>query len=88
MELIERGAVGEIAGWAYDGAGRLIECSVNERNAALPLANWCNARMIGVSGGSDRSHRRSPRHFAAGLLGGLITDERTAEALLRRRVGS
>ena len=37
-ELIERGAVGEIAGWAYDGAGRVVDSSVNDRNAALPLS--------------------------------------------------
>ena len=86
MELIERGAVGEIAGWAYDGAGRLIECSVNERNAALPLAELVNARMIGVSAGSDRILAIAAA-LRAGLLGGLITDERTAEALLRRQSG-
>jgi DNA-binding transcriptional regulator LsrR (DeoR family) len=86
MELIERGAVGEIAGWAYDGAGRLIECSVNERNAALPLAELVRARMIGVSAGPDRILAIAAA-LRAGLLGGLITDERTAEALLRRQSG-
>ena len=84
MELIDRGAVGEIAGWAYDGAGRLIECSVNERNAALPLGELGQALTIGVSAGMDRL--LAIRAALEGrLLSGLITDDRTAEALLRQR---
>ena len=83
-ELIERGAVGEIAGWAYDGAGRLVESSVAERNAALPLTDLRHTRMIGVSGSPDRVIAISAA-LRGGLLGGLITDERTALALLRAR---
>jgi len=83
-ELVEKGAVGEIAGWAYDGAGRLVESSVNERNAALPLTELRHTRMIGVSGSPDRVIAISAA-LRGGLLGGLITDERTALALLRAR---
>jgi DNA-binding transcriptional regulator LsrR (DeoR family) len=83
-ELVEKGAVGEIAGWAYDGAGRLVDSSVNERNAALPLTELRHTRMIGVSGSPDRVIAISAA-LRGGLLGGLITDERTALALLRAR---
>ena len=86
MELIEHGAVGEIAGWAYNNAGRLIQCSVNDRNAALPLGELGTARMIGVSSGSDRVLAIAAA-LRGGLLGGLITDERTAHVLLRRQSG-
>ena len=82
-ELIDQGAVG-IAGWAYDSAGRIVESSINERNAALPLTDLRNTRMIGVSGSPDRVIAISAA-LRGGLLGGLITDERTALALLRAR---
>src|SRR5262245_60296925 len=72
-ELIERGAVGEIAGWAYDGAGRMIDGAINDRNAALPLDHLKHTRMIGVSGSPDRVIAISAA-LRGGLLGGLITD--------------
>ena len=83
-ELIEQGAVGDTAGWAYDSAGRLVDCSVNERNAALPLSELKQTRVIGVSGSPDRVIAISAA-LHGGLLGGLITDERTAQAVLRAR---
>lgn len=86
VELIEHGAVGEIAGWAYNSVGRLIQCPVSDRNAALPLSELGTARMIGVSSGSDRVLAIAAA-LRGGLLGGLITDERTAEVLLRRQSG-
>ena len=85
-ELIEKGAVGEIAGWAYDGMGRLVASSVNDRNAALPLSELKHTRMIGVSGSRDRVIAINAA-LRGGLLGGLITDESTALALLRTRAG-
>lgn len=85
-ELVEKGAVGEIAGWAYDATGRLVDCTTNQRNAGLPLDALPPTRMVGVSG--------SPQRVAAiraalegRLLGGLITDERTAAALLHAPAG-
>jgi DNA-binding transcriptional regulator LsrR (DeoR family) len=80
-ELIERGAVGEIAGWAFDSAGRLVEGATNQRNAGLPLADLPADRTIGVSGSPERVIAISAA-LRGGLLGGLITDERTARALL------
>lgn len=80
-DLIERGAVGEIAGWVFDVQGRLLAGGSNERNAALPLAELAQARIVGVGGGPEKV----PAIRAAlrgGLLGGLITDEATAAALL------
>ena len=76
-ELIDEGAVGEIAGWAYDSAGRLVDSATNERNAGLPLTN-------SAAYADDRGQRQPERVVAisaalrGGLLGGLITDERTA----------
>jgi DNA-binding transcriptional regulator LsrR (DeoR family) len=80
-ELVAQGAVGEIAGWAYDGSGRLVDSAINERNAALPLHELKKARIIGVSGSPDRVEAIRAA-LRGGLLGGLITDERTAIAVL------
>jgi DNA-binding transcriptional regulator LsrR (DeoR family) len=85
-ELVDKGAVGEIAGWAYDGTGRLVAGGSNDRNAALPLKDLPHTRMIGVSGGPDRVIAINAA-LRGGLLGGLITDERTALALVRARTG-
>ena len=35
-EMRRRGAVGEITGWAFDGAGRLIEGGTNDRLTSVP----------------------------------------------------
>ena len=64
--------------------GRVVDSSVNDRNAALPLTELRHTRMIGVSGSPDRVIAISAA-LRGGLLGGLITDERTALALLRAR---
>jgi DNA-binding transcriptional regulator LsrR (DeoR family) len=85
-ELIDAGAVGEIAGWAYDSVGRFVDGATNERNAGLPLEDLRRIRMIGVSGSPERVVAIGAA-LRGGLLGGLITDERTALALLRIRTG-
>ncbi len=85
-ELVERGAVGEIAGWAFDGAGRLVDCATNERNAGLPVGVLSRARVVGVCGSPGREAAIGAA-LRGGLLDGLITDERTAHALLSARTG-
>lgn len=86
IELIDKGAVGEIAGWAFDGAGRVIDSASNERHAGLPLADLAHTHIIGVAGGAEKvlAIRSALR---GGLLSGLITDERTAEAVLQAGKG-
>ena len=79
--LVAKGAVGEIAGWAFDRAGRFVDSAINDRNAALPLEELKQARIIGVSGSPDRVEAIRAA-LRGGLLGGLITDERTAIAVL------
>jgi DNA-binding transcriptional regulator LsrR (DeoR family) len=80
-ELIDKGAVGEIAGWAFDPGGRLVEGGSNERNAGLPLEELGRAQIVGVSGGLEKV--AAIRAALRGrLISGLITDERTAAAVL------
>ena len=80
-ELMARGAVGEVAGWAFDRAGRLIEGATNERVAGLPLSQLGSAGIVAVAGGSEKV--AAIRAALRGrLVSGLITDERTAAAVL------
>ena len=53
-DLIDKGAVGEIAGWAFDSSGRLVESDTNDRNAGLPLSEFRKASIIGVAGAGGR----------------------------------
>ncbi len=81
--LRRAGAVGEITGWAFDARGRLIEGLTNERVASAPLHQPTKRLMIGVAMGPLR--RAAIRGALLGqLISGLVTDEATAEHLLRR----
>jgi DNA-binding transcriptional regulator LsrR (DeoR family) len=80
-DLVDRGAVGEIAGWAYDSGGRILEKGTNERVTGLPLARLGRATIIAVAGGPEKV--TAIRSALRGeLLGELITDEATARAIL------
>ena len=81
--LRKAGAVGEITAWSFDSQGRLIQGHMNERCASAPLRQPAKRPMIGVAMGQAR--RAAIRAALTGrLLTGLITDEATAEHLLRR----
>jgi DNA-binding transcriptional regulator LsrR (DeoR family) len=80
-ELIERNAVGEILGWAFDREGRLIRGATNDRVAGLPLQQPVRRLTIGIAGGPKKAEA-----IRGALLGklvtGLITNEGTARTLL------
>lgn len=85
-ELIDKGAVGEIAGWAFDGAGTIIDGGSNERHAGLPLAELGRTQIIGVAGGPEKVLAICAA-LRGGLVAGLVTDERTAAAVLQAGKG-
>lgn len=75
------GACGEIVGWAFDVSGRKIPGLTNDRVASAPLPDRGKALVIGAAKGG----RKLPAIRAAlsgGLINGLVTDEKTAAALL------
>jgi len=81
-ELQKAGAVGEICGWSFDAEGKLIEGLTNERVASAPIPSRENALVVAIAMGA----RKLPGIRATllrRLVNGLITDERTAEGLLR-----
>jgi len=80
-ELTERGAVGEITGWAFDDNGRLIEDSVNARLVSIPLEQPAKQLIIAVAAGPSKvvPIRAALR---GQLISGLITDEAVARGVL------
>ncbi|MGB3203310.1 MAG: sugar-binding transcriptional regulator [Nodosilinea sp.] len=82
-ELIELGAVGEIAGWAFDAQGMLLKQGTNTRVAGVPLQQPAQRLVIGIAGGP----RKTEAILAAlkgRLISGLITDEAVATAILTK----
>jgi DNA-binding transcriptional regulator LsrR (DeoR family) len=80
-QLIELGAVGEIAGWAYDHQGLLIQCATNSRVAGVPLEQPAQRLIIGVAGGVKKAEAILAA-LRGKLITGLITDEVVAQAIL------
>ncbi|MEO0537224.1 MAG: sugar-binding transcriptional regulator [Cyanobacteria bacterium P01_A01_bin.123] len=81
-ELIELGAVGEIAGWAYDQQGMLLPTGTNQRLAGVPLQQPVDRLTIGVAGGLHKTEAILAA-LKGKLINGLITDESAAEAMLQ-----
>lgn len=79
--LQKAGAVAEIVGWAFDREGRLIDGITNDRVASAPIPSRERSLVVALAMGE----RKLPGILAAvsrRLVNGLITDERTATALL------
>ncbi|MGB2134302.1 MAG: sugar-binding transcriptional regulator [Pseudomonadales bacterium] len=76
------GGVGEIVGWSFDAQGQLIDSDINERVSSVSLETLASIRTIGVARGQDKLP--AIRGALAGKwLSDLITDEATAEQLLK-----
>lgn len=79
---VEAGAVGEIIGWLFDEDGRIIEGHANDRVNSVPLMPHQEKLVYGIASGK----RRVPAIRGAmrgGLINCLITNEATAELILR-----
>jgi DNA-binding transcriptional regulator LsrR (DeoR family) len=81
--LRRAGAVGEILGWAFDRHGALVEGLTNDRVATAPIPSIATALVIGLAKGPHKQQAIAAA-LAGRLIGGLLTDEMTAEALLGR----
>lgn len=82
-ELIELGATGEIAGWAFDAQGTLLQAGTNTRVAGVPLEQPVRRLVIGVAGGPKKAEAILAT-LRGQLISGLITDEAVAQAILSR----
>lgn len=83
-EVQANGGVGEVLGHFFDTEGRAIETSLTARTISLGLDQLRNTRIVAVAGGAMKTCAiRSI--LMSGLLKGLITDERTAQALINEQ---
>src|SRR5690606_4793628 len=83
MDALEAvGATGEITSWIYDAGGRLIDCDFNTRVASAPLPRAADRDVVAVAVGEAKV--KAIRAALRGhLVNGLITNEATAERLLK-----
>ncbi|MBD2079832.1 sugar-binding transcriptional regulator [Leptolyngbya sp. FACHB-17] len=82
-KLIELGAVGEIAGWAYNRDGVLLQEGINSRVASVPLQQPAQRLVIGVAG-SEKKAEAILAAMRGKLITGLVTDKAVAEAILAK----
>lgn len=82
-KLIELGAVGEIAGWAYNQDGVLLQEGINSRVASVPLQQPAQRLVIGVAG-SEKKAEAILAAMRGKLITGLVTDKAVAEAILAK----
>jgi DNA-binding transcriptional regulator LsrR (DeoR family) len=80
-ELMELGAVGEIAGWVYNHQGVLLQQGTNCRVASVPLQQPAQRLIIGVAGG-EKKIEAILAALQGKLITGLITDEAAAQGIL------
>ena len=76
------GAVGEIVGWSFDAEGQMIRDITNERVASVPIPSRETSLVIAAAKG-ERKFPGIAGAIRGGLINGLITDEETAEHLLK-----
>jgi DNA-binding transcriptional regulator LsrR (DeoR family) len=81
LEMMRLGAVGELVGWAFDSAGRIIDGSTNSRLTSIPPQVPAQGLTIGAALGPAKV-RAIAAALNGRLLNGLITDEATARAIL------
>jgi len=80
-EIAALGGIGEMLGHFFDRKGRILETSVTARTLAASFLETRDDRIVAIAGGRVKTEAiRAVLH--SNKLHGLITDERTAKALL------
>jgi len=87
MEEVRRGGgVGELLGHFFDDHGRPFETTLTQRSLALSRSDLEGRFVVAVAGGTVKV-RATRAVLESRMLGGLITDERTARAILEEMPG-
>ncbi|MDE3176909.1 MAG: sugar-binding transcriptional regulator [Pseudomonadota bacterium] len=85
-EARRAGGVGEILGHIFSSRGERVESELSARTLSMPAEDIGRNKTVAIAGG--RSKIEPIRAvLASGLIHGLITDERTAQALLAGQAG-
>lgn len=85
-EIANLGGVGEMLGHFFDADGQRLETALTARTIAASVENADMSRIIGLAGGISKADAIRAV-LKSGRLYGLITDERTARALIRQPDG-
>lgn len=80
-DLQRQGAVGEIVSWVFDQNGHYIDSDRNALVGGLRIEAGREKPVIGVAAGKSKVTAIHAALFGH-IINGLVTDERTAEALL------
>lgn len=86
-DVQSRGGVGELLGHFFDFEGHAIRTSLSDRTLSLDLETLRGRRIVALAGGPDKVACIGAV-LRSRALSGLITDERTALALLRPARGT
>ena len=81
QDVRDRGGVGELIGHFFDEAGQYVQTELTDRTLSVPIEALKKSRTVAVAGGQEKT-RAIGSVLMSGLLDGLITDERTAKALI------
>ncbi|MEM9581507.1 MAG: sugar-binding transcriptional regulator [Pseudomonadota bacterium] len=81
-DVRQRGGIGELVGHFFDKDGQLVETELSNRTLSIEISALSQSKTVAVSGGT-RKVTAIQAILRSGLLDGLITDEKTARAVLR-----
>lgn len=84
QDVRDQGGVGELIGHFFDEAGNYVKTELSDRTLSVRLDALRNSRIVAVAGGQEKT-RAIGSVLMSGLLDGLITDERSATALLHSK---
>lgn len=79
-EIKQAGGRGEVLGHFFDARGRRVETELSGRLMSLTHEELTSGRMVAVAGGAAKP-AAIRAILESGMLHGLLTDERTAQAL-------
>lgn len=77
-----QGGVGELLGHFFNKDGKNVETAMTARTISVGLPEIKQTRIVAVAGGNEKAPAIGSI-LMSGFLSGLITDERTAGALLK-----
>ncbi|MEP5089519.1 MAG: sugar-binding transcriptional regulator [Paracoccaceae bacterium] len=84
-DIKAKGGIGELLGHFFNETGAKIETPLTDRTMSVGLAGLKDTQIVAVAGGEQKSEAiRSA--LRSGYLSGLITDERTANALVNQHL--
>ena len=85
--IVNQGAVGEIIGWVFDKEGRIIAAPINDRVSSVPIIPDSKKIVFGVAAGKSKINAIFSA-LQGKLINSLVTNEYTAEQLLKKRINN